>query len=119
MAVLVPLFQRVQRGELRVIVSVITESELLVRPRRYGDTEAEERVQDLLSEDGFNIVPVDRITARLAADIRARHNLALADAIILATGIATGCEAVVSNDGKWSRVAEIAFVRLDEVIGNV
>jgi predicted nucleic acid-binding protein len=115
MAVLVPLFRRVQRGELRVIVSVITESELLVRPKRDGESEAEERIQDLLSEDGFTVVPVDRHTGRLAAGLRARHKLALADAIIVATAITSGCEAVVSNDGKWSRITEIPLVRLDEV----
>ena len=104
-----------QRGEAAIIVSAITEAELLVRPKRDGETEAEERIRDLLSEDGFTVVAVDRQIARLAAELRARHNLGLADAIIVATAMATGCEAVVSNDGKWSRVTEIAFVHLDEV----
>ncbi len=104
-----------QRGELAVIVSVITEAELLVRPKREGEIEAEERIQDLLSEDGFTVAPVDRRIGRLAAELRARHSLALADAIIVATAIATGCEGVVSNDGKLARVTEVPFVHLDEV----
>jgi len=116
--VLLPVFRRVQGGELRVIVSVITESELLIRPKRNEDAEAEERIEDLLSEDGFSVVPADRRIARLAAELRARHNLALADAIIVATGIATGCDAVVSNDGELSQVTEIPFVHLDDVVSS-
>lgn len=115
MSILLPLFQRVQRGEVEVVVSVITETELLVRPKREDDADAEERIRDLLSEDGFTMAAVDRQVARGAAALRARHNLALADAIIVATAITTGCEAVVSNDGKWSRVTEVPFVHLDEV----
>jgi predicted nucleic acid-binding protein len=113
-----PLLRRVQRREAEIIVSVITEAELLIRPKRSGNTEAEERIQDLLSEDGFTVVSVERRTARVAADLRARHNLALADAIIVATAMVSRCEAVVSNDGKWRRVSEIPFVHLDEVVGN-
>jgi predicted nucleic acid-binding protein len=109
---------RVQRREASIIVSTITETELLIRPKRFGDREAEERINDLLSEDGFTVVPVDRPIARQAAELRARHNLALADAIIVATAVVTRCEAVVSNDGKWKRVTEIPFVHLDEVAGN-
>jgi predicted nucleic acid-binding protein len=109
------LFRRVQRGELAVVVSVVTEAELLIRPKRDGVAEAEERIRDLLSEDGFTVVPVDRQIGRLAAELRARHNLGLADAIIVATAMASRCEAVVSNDGAWRRVTEIPFVHLDEV----
>jgi len=105
----------VQRGELVVIASVITEAELLIRPKREGDIEAEERIQDLLSEDGFTVLPVERPVARMAADLRARHNLGLADAIIVATARLTGCEAVVSNDGKFRRVTEVPIVHLDDV----
>jgi predicted nucleic acid-binding protein len=105
----------VQRRELVVTASVVTEAELLVRPKREGDVEAEERIQDLLSEDGFTVVPVDRPGARMAAELRARHNLGLSDAIIVATAIRTGCDAIVSNDGRFRRITEVPVVHLDEV----
>lgn len=117
-ALLLPVFRRIQRGELRVVVSALTEAELLVRPQREQDEEAIERIEDLLSEDGFQVTPVDRPTARLAARLRALYGLALADAIIVATAAATRCEGVVSNDGKWRRVTEIPIINLDELITN-
>jgi predicted nucleic acid-binding protein len=113
----VPLLRRVQRRELSIVASVVTEAELLIRPLRDADDDAVERVQDLLSEEGISVAPVDRRTARLAAELRARHNLGLADAIIVATAIVTGCEAVVSNDGQWRRVTETSIVYLEEVAG--
>jgi predicted nucleic acid-binding protein len=115
-ALLLPLFKRIQRGEVTVIVSAITEGELLVRPEREEDEEAIERIGDLLSEDGFHVVAVDRRSARLAARLRAQHGLGLVDAIIVSTALMNGCEAVVSNDGKWRRVTEVPIVNLDELV---
>jgi predicted nucleic acid-binding protein len=116
-SLLVPLFRRVQRGDAVFIVSVITEAELLVRPERERDQDAIERVGDLLSEDGIQVVPVSRQIARQAAAIRAQPaRLGLPDAIIIATALATNCEAIVSNDGDWRRLTDIPFVCLDDVV---
>jgi len=116
---LIPLLQRVQRGEANLIVSVITEAELLVRPQREGDLEAIERIGDLLSEDGIYVVGVDRRIARRTASLRAEKRLRLADAIIVATAIETECEAIVGNDGDWRRLNEIPFVCLDDLAAAV
>jgi len=94
-------------------VSVVTETELLVRPEREGNSEAKERIQDLLSEDGIFVVEMDRQIARRAAALRAEHGLRLADAIIVATGIETGCDALVGNDAVWQRQTDIPFVYLE------
>ncbi|HEX5369865.1 MAG TPA: PIN domain-containing protein [Dehalococcoidia bacterium] len=115
--VLVPVFRRIQEGTLRVIVSVITEAELLVRPERDANEEARERIADLLSEDGIEVVPVERRIARRAAALRGRTRLKLADAIIVATAIETGCDAIVGNDGEWAKkTIDFPFIRLDDVI---
>lgn len=98
------------------MVSVATEAELLVRPERDGDQAAIERIGDLLSEDGIYIVSIDRRIARRTARLRAHVGLRFADAIIVATAIETGCDAVVSNDGAWRKVTEIPVVILDEVV---
>ncbi len=115
--VLVPLFRRVQAGDLSIIVSVVTEAELLVRPERDGNEPAKERIADLLSEDGINVVGIDRKIARRAAALRGRSRLKLADAIIAATAIETDCDAIVGNDGEWTaKLTDIPFVRLNDVV---
>ena len=106
-----------QKGDLAVIVSVVTEAELLVRPERDGNEFAIERIGDLLSEEGIYVVGVDRKIARRAAQLRARVRMALADAIIVATAIETGCDAVVTNDGEWSKkVSEVPIIHLDDIV---
>jgi predicted nucleic acid-binding protein len=115
--VLLPLFRRVQAGELSMIVSTITEAELLVRPERDGNEAARERIEDLLSEHGIFVVGVDRKIARRAAVIRAKTRMKLPDAIIVATALETDCDAIVGNDGKWEeKDVEIPFIRLGDVV---
>jgi predicted nucleic acid-binding protein len=96
-------------------VSAVTEMELLVRPERDGDGEAKERIGDLLSESGIYVVGVDRRIARRAAALRGLQSLGLADAIIVATAIETGCDGIVTNDRAWSRVNHLPVLRLDDL----
>jgi predicted nucleic acid-binding protein len=120
-----PVFRRVQRGELAVFVSAMTEAELLVRAYRNRDEAAVERVRDLLSEDGFYVVSADRRIAVHGARIRGEYmrgggdrKMAIPDAIIIATAIETGCDAIVGNDAAWRGRTEIPFVYLKEAVTN-
>jgi predicted nucleic acid-binding protein len=114
---LVPYFQRVQSRQATMVVSAVTESELLVRPFRDRDAEAIERIADLLSEDGIEVIEVDRAIARRAAQLRAGHMpLRLPDAMIIATALDAGCDLVLGNDGEWSKLKGVPFARLDDII---
>jgi predicted nucleic acid-binding protein len=115
--VLVPLFARVQAGEASVIASAITEAELLVRPERAGDQGAIQRIGDLLSEPGIEVVDVTRRMARLAARLRARNSLKLPDAIIVSTAIETRCQAIVGNDHDWAKQpVDVTYILLDDLV---
>jgi predicted nucleic acid-binding protein len=116
LTLLLPLFKRVQQGQTNIVVSTVTEAEMLVRHYRDDNSEGIERVEDLLSEAGITVLPVDRRTARGAALLRARHNLRLPDAIIVATAVEAECEAIVGNDGAWRRLTEIPYLNLDDAI---
>ena len=89
--------ERVQAGDATIIASVLTEAELLVRPERNGDQEAIQRIGDLLSEPGINVVEVTRRMGRRAASLRSHNRLKLPDAIIVATAIESRCEAIVGS----------------------
>ena len=100
-----------------MLTSVVTEAELLVRPKRQGRADVEERIQDLLSEEGIYVLGVDRRIARRAADLRARTGgFKTADALIMATALETACDAVVGNDKAWAKVPDLPFVRLDDLV---
>ena len=120
-----PVFRRVQRGELAVFVSTMTEAELLVQAYRHDDQEAVDRVRDLLSEDGFYVIPANRRIAARGARVRGEYmrsggdkKMAIPDAIIIATAIETGCDAIVGNDGAWRGRTEIPFVYLKDAVTN-
>jgi predicted nucleic acid-binding protein len=114
--VMTGLFRRVQAGSATAVVSTVTEAELLVLPERRRDTAAKQQINDLLSEDGIEVVSMDRRIALTTAVLCGRESWGLADAIIVATGLETGCDAIVGNDGKWSKKRiEVPFAWLDEI----
>ena len=107
------------------MVSVISEAELLVRAEKDRSNEAWDRISDLLSEDGIYVINTDRRIARRAARLRGAalrqgtdKKLAMPDAIIIATAIETGCDAIVGNDAAWRGRTEIPYVYLKEAVTN-
>ena len=89
-----------------------------MRPERNGDQEAIQRIGDLLSEPGINVVEVTRRTGRRAASLRSHNRLKLPDAIIVATAIESRCDAIVGNDHAWAKnPTEINYILLDDFVG--
>ena len=124
---MLPLFRRVQRGQAVIMISAVTEAELLVKAEMLQKPEAFLAIEDLLSEDGIYVVNLDRRLARASARIRARglanrkqgeRKMELPDAIIVATAIETGCDAIVGNDAAWRGRTEIPFVYLEDAVTN-
>jgi predicted nucleic acid-binding protein len=113
--VLIPLFDRVRDGEAVMVLSAISEAELLVRPERDGNREAIEKIADFLSEDGIYVVEVTRPIARRAAKLRPVNQISIADAVIMATAVETGCDLLLGNDARWAKAPGVPFVRLDDV----
>jgi predicted nucleic acid-binding protein len=75
-----------------------------------------EQYRDLLTgSEGLEIRPLTPAVAETAADLRARHNLRTADAIIAATAIQHGCQALVTNDERLQRVPGLRVIFLDDI----
>lgn len=108
------------RGELEVVVSVVTEAELLVAPLRRPDSSLFcAPVHDLLNgPPALNVQAVTRQIARRAAEIRARWNLRLADALIAATAAETGCVTLLGNDLQFRRleIEGLSYRHLDDLV---
>jgi len=117
------LFQRVESGQARIVISAISEAEILVRPMMEQNELAIERIADLLSEEGIDVVEVDRAIARRSAHLRAASKragskpLKLPDAMIVATALDTGCDLVLGNDREWKKLEGLPFLLLDDIIG--
>jgi predicted nucleic acid-binding protein len=104
------LLRRIQDSgdPIRGYHSVVSASELLVRPIRSGESLTYMHAF-LMNFPNLTMLPVDLPVAMQAASLRAVTNVRLADALIIASGLLAGCEAIVSNDAGWKRRCEPLF----------
>lgn len=110
------IFQRVSNGILEGVTSVITLTEVLIHPFRRGDAALQQQYSDLLINAAhFQTLPIDLATATSAADLRARYNLRTPDALQVATALAAGCDAFLTNDAALQRVSEVRVLVLDQL----
>jgi predicted nucleic acid-binding protein len=69
----------------------------------------------LINAANFQTLPIDIKTATSAADLRARYNLRTPDALQVATAIAAGCDAFLTNDAALQCVSELRVLVLDQL----
>jgi predicted nucleic acid-binding protein len=110
-----PLFEGLDNGDLTAVVSPITLAECLVIPYKLGKPDVAKIFTDLLVNSPSVIFsPLDDITANLAAELRARYNLSLADAFQIAVALQNHCDAFMTNDIEMKRVTEIPILIISE-----
>lgn len=118
-----PWFHQIQdkllpaRGALPVIwYSDLTRMECRVGPMRRQDAVALSEYDDFFATPRFRRVIMDRSIFDLATDLRARHRIAVPDALHLAAGIRAGCNEFWTNDLALEQAAEdrIRVVTMDE-----
>lgn len=63
-----------------------------------------------------HFVTIDESVSTRAAELRARYNLGLADALQFAVALEAGCDAFLTNDIALKRVTELEVIVLSEVI---
>jgi predicted nucleic acid-binding protein len=113
----VPVFQRIEAGELVGVTSVITLTEAIVYPLRQGRSDLVQQYRLLLREsDHFELVDITPTIAEQAADWRARYNLRTPDALQLVAASHRGCDAFLTNDATLQRVSELRVLVLDALI---
>lgn len=95
-----PIFRRIEKGEVRPAVSVITVVELLGFSRLTRQDEA--RLQAFL--EGFVVVPVDVKVAHRAADLKRRYGIKTPDAIIAATALLENACLVTRDQALLDRI---------------
>ncbi len=103
-----PLFEAIEAGRYRAVVSAITLAEVLAGPLKRGREALVLRYRRILTESpGWTMLPVDAEIAEAAARFRLRYGLKLPDAIQLATAVHSGSAALVTHDRDFSAVREI------------
>ncbi len=89
----------------RAVVSTVTVSELCAGYYRFGDDLGRRAFLDYVRSAGtIQAVSVSVDVADAAAKVRSEDALRLPDALIVATGICSGAECIVTHDKGFARV---------------
>ena len=112
------LFRLMERGILQGVASTIVEAETLVKPIRNRDRLAIDKIELFFRNlPNLLVKPVDSGLARTAARVRADNRLTLFDAVIVATALEQGCDAIIGNDRLMGqRVTGIPYVYLENYL---
>jgi predicted nucleic acid-binding protein len=114
---LVPFFEAVDAGKIRVFTSTITCAEALVIPCRRKDLSLIEKYEMLLLDTpGLMIVPFDLDLAERTAEIRAEHGMKTPDAIQWATAIRCEIKFFLTNDREFKRFSKPQVLLVEDYI---
>lgn len=115
-AVVTAIFERVEKGEMTGLTSVISLCEVLVHPIRNQNTNLKQRYRDILQNSpNFFTKFINSAIAERAAELRAKYNLRTPDALQIATALENGCDAFLCNDNGLKRVTELQILILDDL----
>ncbi|MDP9371316.1 MAG: type II toxin-antitoxin system VapC family toxin [Chloroflexota bacterium] len=116
LAIVLPFFEALERGEVQVLTSTVTIIEVLVNPIRRNDLDLAQRYRDrLFATRWLTTVPLSPAIAEEAAKLRAMYNLRTPDAVQLATAISEGTAAFLTNDVRLPRLSRPRVLVLDEL----
>ena len=115
-----PFFEAVERGDIQVVTSSLTLTEVLVHPYKRGDRiMAEKYSRILLHSRNLVTLPVTAQIASEAARIRAAHGLKTPDSIQVATALTGQATAFLSNDERMASVPGLSFILLDRLLSHL
>ena len=108
------LFEKADRGELRLVSSEITLLEVLVVPYRMGDPDVAEQYAALLERGrGLTLVTADRAQLKSAAQLRAFYGLRTPDALQIGAALSHECTAFVTNDRRVRAPSRLPVFRIE------
>lgn len=110
------ILKDVESGKMIGATSVITQLEILVKPKKDHNLPAIEAYKSILSDfPNLEIVPVDNEIADIASTLRADYGIKTPDAIQVATSIKEECSVFVTNDLALKKIKEIKVLTLKDM----
>jgi predicted nucleic acid-binding protein len=109
------VFESIEAGDVESVVSTVTVAEVLTGARKVGNATLVLQYRALFhSFPHLSVVPVDMQVAETAADLRARHNIAMPDALSIASAIVGGAHTFVTNERNLRRVTDLEIILLSD-----
>ncbi|HEV3077572.1 MAG TPA: PIN domain-containing protein [Thermoanaerobaculia bacterium] len=112
-----PVFSAISAGNLTAVTSSLTLLEVLVQPLRAKLPELAEKYEKILTQSsGVRMIPLDVRILRAAAQLRAVTAMKTPDAIQLASALAAGCTAFLTNDRRIPTVSGLPILRAQDYL---
>jgi predicted nucleic acid-binding protein len=112
-----PFFAAMQEGEIHVVTSTLTLTEVLVQPYRRADHDlVREYSEILLKAPNLTLIPVSATIAEDAARLRASMGLKTPDAIQVASALAGHASTLLTNDSRFKAVGTLQPIVLSELL---
>lgn len=109
------IFLQLQENKLSAVTSVLTLAEILAFEKIQKDKILFEQTKTRLRQaPNLEIIAVDEAISEIAAILKYKYNIALPDAIQVATGVVSGQEAFITNDRGLQKIKEIKVIILDD-----
>ena len=115
-ALLEPMWQETQEGNLTIVSSPVLVVEVLVKPPREGNTEIEMQYRELFGAGAVRLLDASYPVFEDAARLRAESGLATPDALNAATALRADCALFITNDTDFRRVQGLPLVVLDDLL---
>ena len=110
------VFRWVDSDKITAVTSPVTLAECMVHPYRLGLKNLQKDFTDLLLHGGnTEFISIDEQIALQAAELRARYNIALTDALQFGVALSANCDAFLTNDLALSRVKEIRVILVNDL----
>ena len=111
-----PLWIQFQAQEIELISSELVLMEVLVVPWQNNNVSLVSDYEQLLLNSAMQLIPINQLILRQAANLRATTNLKTPDAIHAATAISVNCDLFFTNDQNFRNLSNLPVVILSEVL---
>ncbi len=110
------IFDMIENGVISAVTSPVTLAECLVMPFRSGLIQLQQNYVEAIGY-GRNTIfsQIDAPLAEQAAQVRAKYNILLPDALQIATALINGCDTFLTNDKALQRVTELRVLLLGDL----
>jgi len=112
-----PFFEAMEFGDIQLVTSTLTLTEVLVHPYKYGNQSLAQKYSSILLKNrNLKAFPVTTEIATEAAQLRAAYGLKTPDSIQLATALLGGATSFLTNDDHFAALPGMNIISLDELL---
>ncbi len=109
-------FETVDKGEVNVVTSTITLTEVLIHPLRSQNVDLAAEYREILLNSNITTLDISSEIAEYGALLRSQYNLRTPDALQIATAIKSEASFFLTNDTKLPKIPTIDYLILETLV---